>query len=116
MSLLLAEDVADPANGVDQACCAVRLGLASQGADEHLERVRRELDLVAPHLPEHRRAVEDAPRVAKQELEQRELDASQLELVAAAATPSLVQVELEVGVSEDAVVCRRPPEQRAQAG
>src|SRR5438132_8292600 len=113
---MLAEDVADAANGVDEARLAGRLRLPPQVADVDVERVRHHAEVEAPDVPEDDRARQDAARVAQEELEQVELDRRELDRPAGATNDARVGIEPEVGEAENV----RPgedvsPSQHAQA-
>ena len=54
----LSQRVPDPAHGLDQTRPAAGLGLAPQVADVHVERIRREAEVVAPDALEDDRARE----------------------------------------------------------
>ena len=83
----LAQGVADAADRVDQPRLAARLGLLAQVADVDVERVRAVAEVVAPDAVEDHRAGQHLPRVAEEELEQRELGAGQGERLVAARRP-----------------------------
>src|SRR5207253_6495619 len=101
---LFTQDVADAANGVDQPRLAAGLGLTSQIADVHLERVRGVVEVVTPDAREDPIARKHLARMRHEQVEERELDPRQLEFTAAAASTALGAIELEVGVAEDVLV------------
>src|SRR5438093_7589544 len=107
----LAQDVADTANRVDEARLAGRLGLPAQIADVDVQRVRHHPEVEAPDLAEDERALQDAVRIAQEELEQVELDRRQLDRPPRAPDLPGVRIEREVGETEDARTCElaRPP-------
>src|SRR6266567_972740 len=73
----LTQRIADAAHGVDQARLALRLGLATEVADVHLERVGGGREVEAPDLLEDLRARQHLAGVAHQQFEQVELGAGQ---------------------------------------
>ena len=96
----LAQGVADAAHRVDQAWLAAGLGLLAQVADVHVERVRAVAEVVAPDAVEDHRPRQHLPRVAQEQLEQRELGPRQDELLAATGHLAGTGVQLEVGEAE----------------
>src|SRR5579872_3860943 len=114
-SSFLPQGIADAADRLDQARLAPCLGLAAQIADVHVERVRAEAEVVAPHALKDDRSRQHLTRVQHEELEQRELRARELDLVVAAMHLARRRVEVEVGEAQrlDGAV-RGTPEQRTQ--
>jgi len=70
---------------VEQARLAAGLGLASQVADVHLQRVRGGLEVEAPDLVEQDRPGQHLLRVAQEQLQQSEFHAGEGDPAVAAA-------------------------------
>src|SRR3954467_9434655 len=118
----LPQDVADAADGVDEAGLALGLGLAAQVADVDLEGVAGGREVVAPDVLEDAAAREHAARVRHEQLEQRELGAGEADRALAAADLAGDGVEGEVaeaqrlGVGGAGLVGHPPPQQGPQPG
>src|SRR5262245_29846778 len=69
----LPEDIADPADGLQQLPLEWPIDLVAQAADQHVDNVGLRIEVVLPHVRENHRFRDDLPGVAHQELEQREL-------------------------------------------
>ena len=114
-----AQHVADAAHGVQQARLLADLGLASQVAHVHAERVGARAEVVAPDVLEDRRAGEHLTRMAHEHLEQQELGPRELEH--ALAAPRLVRAQVEAQILErerltrHVVLLAGAPQQRAYA-
>ncbi len=93
---------AAPAAAVDQTGQAARLGLAPQVHDVHVERVRRRLEVQAPHLPQDLVAGEHLPGVGEEHFEQQVLDAGEVEPVAGPGCLPAQGVHAQVAEGEDA--------------
>src|SRR5712691_13304242 len=76
---VLAQDVADAADRMDEPRVAGGLRLAPQVADVDVERVRHRAEVEAPDVGEDERARQHAARVTQEELEQAELDGRELD-------------------------------------
>src|SRR4029077_7829609 len=85
------------------------------GPEGEGEGLRAVAEVVAPDALEDDRPGQHLPRVAQEELEQRELRPGQLDPLAAAMDLARAGVELEVGEAElPGAVGGRAPEQRPQ--
>src|SRR5262245_22795233 len=97
----LAQRVADPADGLDQARLAVGLELLAQPHDDDVDDVRLAHEVGAPDPLEDRLAREDLAGVAGHELEQVVLASGQLDRAFAAPDLARRRVDRQVGVAVD---------------
>src|SRR3954451_9851176 len=100
---LVAQDVTDASDGVQQPRLALRLELAAHVADVHLEAVGRRGEVEAPDLLEDERAVEHPSGAAQEQLEQAELGAGELDRPRAAAHLARGEVHAQVGEGQPLV-------------
>src|SRR5215216_6266785 len=103
-------------NGVDEAGLVGLFGLASQVTHVHLEGVRGRFGPVAPDAVEDELTGQDATGVSEQELQQEELRWRQPDETVAAMSFARVDVEAQIGESEDLARARRSPEEGAHSG
>src|ERR1700737_4692912 len=78
------EDVARPADGVDELHVAIAIDDPAQTADVDLDEVRERIELLVPYMLGDLLATHHAPRVDGEIFEQRILLGRQLQLIAAA--------------------------------
>src|SRR2546423_3079423 len=112
----LPQRVADAAHRLDQPRLSAGLGLAPQVADVDVERVRREAEVVTPHAFEDDRPRQDLPRIAEEQLQQRELGPGQLDRASGTPDVTCAEVDLEVGEGQylaRTVAARGPAQERA---
>src|SRR5579863_9022570 len=96
--------VTDPAHGVNEPGLATLLGFSPEVTDVHLQAVGIETEVVPPHPVENNLAWQHLSRVAKEQLEQQELGARQLDRPLPSAHLARARVEGEVAEAEDLVV------------
>src|SRR5881227_197162 len=110
--VLRAKDVARSPDRVQEARLPLRLELAPQVGDEHLDRVGGGEGVVAPHLVEQALARDHDALVAHQVLEQLELALGELDVAVAAADLVRVGIELEVAAHQRRRAARRAAAQQ----
>src|SRR4029453_13240455 len=103
---------------MDQPRLAVKLRLASQVADIHLERVRRRREVVSPNVVEDLIASEYLAGMKHEEFQQAELGAGQADRAVATAhlTGGWIKGEIPKGEPRLAGAVGRTPQQGARPG
>src|SRR5262249_26422876 len=91
-----AQRVSDPADRVDEAREAALLGLATEVADVHVERIGGRSEVVPPDPLEDDRARQHLARIPEEQLQERELRAREIDRPPAAAHLACARIELEV--------------------
>src|SRR5689334_23144142 len=116
LSMVL-QDVAYPAQGVDEAGAVIPVQLVPQLVDEDLDDVAFPVEGVAPDVLGDQRLREDAALVPEQVLQERELARRQLDLRLAPEDLPLEEVHPQVRAGEhDGLRRPVPPQERPDPG
>src|SRR5260221_8638688 len=105
------ENVARPADGVNELGLTIAIDNPSQAADVDFDEVRERIECVVPDVLRDLLASDDPAGVQRQELEQSVLLRRQQQFDAAAQDPMRARIDAQVADLEDGVLPRTAPAQ-----
>src|SRR5947207_8325917 len=107
--------VPDTVHGMDELRIAFHSNFLTQAIDVHLDEVRPRIKVDVPDVLDDLRASHHFRRAAEKEFQQREFFGSQRNCAACAAHASLMPIQFQIAMAEDAAARGAPPDERANS-